>query len=171
MNVGILPKEGGAIAFSESSKIDGSENVLSLYIKDVSEKLGLFDEIILKMTILSNIVNSKFSRKTLVFDVRKGFIFFSKNGNELAYSKLSSGEQHEIVMLYELLFKTQPKSLIMIDEPEISLHVVWQQRYLDDISQITNLQPMDVLIMTHSPQIINNSWDLTYDIGEHLENA
>ena len=30
-------------------------------------------------------------------------------------------------MLYELLFKVQKDSLILIDEPEISLHIAWQK--------------------------------------------
>jgi len=49
----------------------------------------------------------------------------------------------------------------MIDEPEISLHIAWQQDFLNDISAIIDLSKFDVLLTTHSPDIINNRWDLT----------
>jgi len=78
---------------------------------------------------------------------------------------LSSGEQHEVVLLFELLFKAKENSLVLIDEPEISLHVVWQKEFLNDIQEIIELQKIDVIIATHSPQIINDSWDLTVDLG------
>ena len=35
--------------------------------------------------------------------------------------RLSSGEQHELVLAYDLLFKVKEKSLVLIDEPELSL--------------------------------------------------
>jgi hypothetical protein len=37
----------------------------------------------------------------------------------------------------ELLFRVTPGSLILIDEPELSLHVVWQEQFLKDVQQIT----------------------------------
>ena len=69
-------------------------------------------------------------------------------------AKLSSGEQHELVLLYELLFKVKPGSLILIDEPELSLHVAWQKQVLRDLREVTKLVPLDLLIATHSPQVI-----------------
>jgi predicted ATP-binding protein involved in virulence len=82
----------------------------------------------------------------------------------LPVTSLSSGEQHELVLLYELLFKVNPDSLILIDEPELSLHIAWQQQFLQDLQKITQLASFDVLIATHSPQIIHDRWDLTVEL-------
>ena len=79
-------------------------------------------------------------------------------------ANLSSGEQHELVLFYELLFKVKPNSLILIDEPELSLHVVWQQQFLGDLEDITKLTGFDILIATHSPLIIHDRWDLTVEL-------
>ena len=89
------------------------------------------------------------------------FVFIIKDETTLPPEKLSSGEQHELVLLYELLFKVKPGSLILIDEPELSLHIAWQLEFLEDLQEITQLADLDVLIATHSPQIINDRWDLT----------
>ncbi len=67
-------------------------------------------------------------------------------------------------MLYELLFKAKPNSLILIDEPELSLHVAWQAQFLKDLQQIAKLVNIDVLMATHSPDIISDRWDLTVEL-------
>ncbi|HEY4033298.1 MAG TPA: AAA family ATPase, partial [Ktedonobacteraceae bacterium] len=79
---------------------------------------------------------------------------------------LSSGEQHELVLFYELLFKVAPGSLILIDEPELSLHIVWQKQFLQDVQKVTQLSDIDILIATHAPSIIHNRWDLTVGLEE-----
>ena len=90
-----------------------------------------------------------------------GFIFESNHdGSIVSPGALSSGEQHEIVLTYELLFRVSAGSLICIDEPELSLHVTWQRRFLDDIAKISELADLDFLVATHSPSIINNRRNL-----------
>jgi predicted ATP-binding protein involved in virulence len=100
---------------------------------------------------------------------KEGFSFTASNGNPLSPTDLSSGEQHELVMMYEFLFKVEPGTLILIDEPEISLHVAWQTEFLNDLQQIIELSNFDVLMATHSPDIINNRWDLTVDLAATKE--
>lgn len=45
----------------------------------------------------------------------------------LSLEQLSSGEKQEIVLFYELIFETDSQLLLLIDEPEISLHIMWQK--------------------------------------------
>ena len=78
--------------------------------------------------------------------------------------QLSSGEQHEVVLLYELIFNVKDDVLVLIDEPEISLHVTWQKEFLSDLLRIIELQNIQVMIATHSPAIINGRWDLTCNL-------
>jgi predicted ATP-binding protein involved in virulence len=63
-----------------------------------------------------------------------------------------------------LLFKVKPNTLILIDEPEMSLHISWQQEFLKDLQKITKLSGLDILMATHSPDIINDRWDLTVEL-------
>jgi predicted ATP-binding protein involved in virulence len=79
---------------------------------------------------------------------------------------LSSGEQNETIILFELLFMAKPETLVLIDEPETSLHVSWQQEFLNDLKVIRSVNPLSFLIATHSPSIINESWDLTQDLSD-----
>ena len=77
---------------------------------------------------------------------------------------MSSGEQHEVILLYELIFNTKSNVLVLIDEPEISLHITWQKEFLSDLLKIIKIQNIQVLIATHSPSIINDRWDLVYNL-------
>ncbi|RNM42996.1 AAA family ATPase, partial [Salmonella enterica] len=68
-----------------------------------------------------------------------GFYFQSDNGERISLSNLSSGEQNQIVIYFDLIFKAKQNSVILIDEPEISLHVAWQKEFLDSIARIQKL--------------------------------
>lgn len=149
-----------------------SAKVLSVYLNDSEEKLSVYDDLLTKIDLFVSIISQKdFAFKTLQISSGKGFSFYqNKTLQPLSLTDLSSGEQHEVVLLYELLFKTAPNTLILIDEPEISLHVIWQKAFIDDLKKISKLKRISFLVSTHSPQIINNYWGLTRDLFE-LSNA
>ena len=137
--------------------------VLSVYAQDAEKKLGVFDNIFSRVDLFKKLVNSRFIDKEIIIG-QSGFEFVTSNGIQLAPVLLSSGEQHEVVLLYELLFKVKDNSVILIDEPEISLHVAWQEEFLKDLSEMAELSRFQALIATHSPQIINDRWDLTMEL-------
>ena len=147
---------------------DSTRNILSVYVEDTKKKLNIFNNIASKIELLKTIINRKFaySYKEMNFSKEQGFVFTTcyPNSSEsdsktISPTDLSSGEQHELVLLYELLFKVEPNSLVLIDEPELSLHVGWQSQFLKDLQEITALADLDILMATHSPDIIQDHWD------------
>jgi len=162
---GLLKVDDDTSMLSDENIDDSETKVLSLYLADNEEKLSVFDSLVNKIELFTQILNERrFNFKSIEIDKEKGFIFKTSNDSSLKLTDLSSGEQHEVVLLYELLFKAKENSLVLIDEPEISLHVVWQKAFLDDIQEIINIQKIDVVIATHSPQIINDRWELTVNL-------
>lgn len=119
-----------------------------------------------KIGVLKTIINNRFNHKHLDITRDDGLLFTTPDGKKLMPESLSSGEQHVMMLLYELLFKVEPDSLILIDEPELSLHIVWQQKFVRDLQDIINLAGFDVLIATHSPQIIHDRWDLAVELKD-----
>ena len=170
METGLLAKEE-APDFVELRHIDEeNRNFISVYLKDVKNKLSILDELSNKIDLLITNINKKFGYKKMFIDKKKGLLFHTDDNKELSLENLSSGEQHEIVLLYEFLFKLKPGSLILIDEPELSLHVGWQTEFLKDLEDVIELSKFDVLIATHSPQIIHDRWDLTVELkGNQFE--
>jgi len=107
-----------------------AKSALQIYLQDAEQKLGVFSELARKIELFKEIINKRFLYKQMTINQKQGFVFTNSHGDALALTDLSLGEQHELVMLYELLFKVQPHSLVLIDEPEISLHIVWGMHFL-----------------------------------------
>ncbi|WP_183580952.1 AAA family ATPase [Mucilaginibacter sp. X5P1] len=138
---------------------------LSVYLKDFELKLGVFDALLEKLELFTNILNERrFTFKSIFVNRNNGFYFKTIKGKELELNQLSSGEQHEVVLLYELIFNVRTNVLVLIDEPEISLHITWQKEFLNDLLKIIKIQNIQVLIATHSPSIIDDRWDLVYNL-------
>lgn len=137
-----------------------------IILKDREEKLQPFASIAAKAQRLLDSLNRKLAPKSVRLDVKSGYQVFSANGTLLPLHCLSSGEQHEFVLLHELLFDVQPGSLILIDEPELSLHVTWQADVLPDLLDIAKLADLDIVLATHSPYIVGDHQDLMVRLGE-----
>jgi len=153
------------VSLEDYSYKDDNALLLTTYLNDTEEKLSVFDNLLEKLELFTRILNEKrFAFKKIIVNEDCGFKFITDEGDELALKALSSGEQHEVVLLYELLFQTRNNVLVLIDEPEISLHVAWQLSFVEDLHNISKLMNIDIMIATHSPQIINDRWDLVTDL-------
>ena len=160
MEAGLLTTET-PVPLPAENLADSERKVLWVYLDDAEKKLQVFDWLLPRVELFKDIVNSRFSYKKFEVDREKGFIFESEHDGSIVPPRaLSSGEQHEIVLTYELLFKAPAGSLIFIDEPELSLHITWQRRFLEDITRIAKLADLDFLVATHSPSIIHDRRDL-----------
>jgi predicted ATP-binding protein involved in virulence len=162
---GLLDKIGAPEILSQAELV-GKEvrQVIGVYLNDMEQKFSRFDQLFKRVSLFKEIIGEKFQFKDIVVSREKGFSVKAEGGGEISLLDLSSGEQHELVMLYELLFGVRDDALILIDEPELSLHVGWQVRFLPDLQRIQNLRPMQIIMATHSPQIINDRWDLTVEL-------
>lgn len=146
-------------------------HVLNLYIEDTLEKLSSYIDLYKKVDLFVSLLNEKMlAFKTIKIDQDRGFYFIGDKGDEINLDVLSSGEQNQIVLYYDIIFNTKEESIILIDEPEISLHVVWQKEFLDSLNRIIKINNIKkVIIATHSPQIINNKWKLTVDLFDLVD--
>jgi predicted ATP-binding protein involved in virulence len=82
-------------------------------------------------------------------------IFESPNGEKIKFEDLSSGEQNLYFRAIYLSTINPQNSIIMIDEPEDSLHPTWQQKVMQLYQNIG--ENNQVIVATHSPHIIGSS--------------
>jgi len=142
-------------------------DVLSVYLNDLEKKMSFFDDLVKKINLFITMINKKefHHKKIIAMNGEFGFMFIADKEEVLDLTALSSGEQQEVVFLYELIFKIQPNTLILIDEPEISLHVLWQKFFIKNLISIIDIHPtISFILATHSPQIVNGCWDLVTDL-------
>ena len=161
VEAGLLLQEHGSLSVPIVETMDASRrSVLAVYAQDAREKLGVFDDLYAKVKTFLRIANSRLLYKHVSVS-QKGMKVSTSDGSDLQPEMLSSGEQHEIVLLFDLLFGTKKNSLILVDEPELSLHVAWQRAMLNDLLEMAEVSDFRALLATHSPQIIGERWDLT----------
>lgn len=86
----------------------------------------------------------------------KNEIVFDQEGRELLPYRLSSGEKQMLVILLTVLVQDKQPCVLLMDEPEVSLHIEWQQRI---ISIIREMNPhAQIILTTHSPAMIMGGW-------------
>lgn len=152
---GATPEEEQVILHLVVSHIEA----MTTRINWVAERLSRFLHILQDLTGKVFIIGSD---HYIIFDPRA-------NVDTIKPVTLSSGEQHILVLIGSLLFTkfmgTPAYPLVLIDEPELSLHVSWQRQFLQILEEIIALEPMDVIIATHSPQIVYDRRDLMVSLG------
>lgn len=140
---------------------------LKVYFDDFEKKYKVFEDFIEQLDLFTDIINSRLKFKEIKISREKGIVVYkSDTGEQLKLSYLSSGEKQEIILFYELIFESEKNVHLLIDEPEISLHIEWQLKFMDDLLKIADKKMFKVTVATHSPQIINNHWDIQIDLGE-----
>lgn len=86
--------------------------------------------------------------------------FIQKNGNGttevITPYQLSSGEKQILAILMTVLVENREPYALLMDEPEISLHIDWQQRLIDLIRQLN--PHVQIILSTHSPALIMDGW-------------
>jgi AAA15 family ATPase/GTPase len=91
-------------------------------------------------------------------DYNKNLVRFQDNsGNEFDIDALSTGEKTLLSKVLYLYFKDYNDKVILIDEPELSLHPSWQNRVLKIYENFAKLNNCQIIIATHSPHIIGSA--------------
>lgn len=138
---------------------------LSLYIDDMFKKIEVYDSFFRQLSLFNTFVNGKgLSNKTMILDEKSGISFRSDSGRVVPLKKLSSGEQNLVILYYRLVFETEPNTLLLIDEPENSIHVEWLERMLSDYFVMESDLKCQMIIATHSPIFIGDNFNVAYDL-------
>ena len=107
-----------------------------------------FEKIINKFFIDTN--------KKITLD-KNGLIIFKEDESEpLKLNDLSSGERQLIFIFLKIINSSDKKTLILMDEPEISLHLRWQENLIKSILEVNHEN--QIIIVTHSPAMIMHGW-------------
>lgn len=157
-----MQKSEGVVFKEEHAK------ALKIYFDDFDEKYKVYEDLINKLDMYTEIINSRLKFKNIKISRNDGIKIVDSENDEktIPLNNLSSGEKQEIVLFYELIFESGNNELLLIDEPEISLHIAWQKMFMDDLLRIVKYKGINAIVATHSPQIINNHWERQIDLGE-----
>ena len=168
--IGILETEQIPLAFNNQvtkvPKDKAQAQVMTLYVQDTELKLQTLESFAQRTHLFLDNINKKYRRKRICVDGREGIVVRDDNGQDVPLDRLSSGEQHEMVLHYNMLFRVRENTVVLIDEPELSLHVSWQKEFLPDLLKIVKVCRFDAVVATHSPYIVGDRDDLMVALGD-----
>jgi predicted ATP-binding protein involved in virulence len=87
-------------------------------------------------------------------DKERNLYFINERSEKISFSQLSKGEQELIAKAFSLYLADEKNKIILIDEPESSLHPNWQNRILKIYEDFAVKNNNQIIIATHSPHII-----------------
>lgn len=89
--------------------------------------------------------------------VQAASVVFYKNGTQIASEEMSSGEFAMLSMVLSIsTASSDSHTLILIDEPELSLHPNWQMTIIDNLDRALKDQVCHLLIATHSHMLVSD---------------
>ena len=144
---------------SDNSEYNEYDKIVIYYYKMLVNRFEALKKKEEKLNSFFNVCNKYFSSKKFVYDF-KSFNYTlqisDRNGTmrTLQINQLSSGEKQIVALFsYVYLLATKP-CMVIIDEPEISLSVPWQEKILEDVA---HSDYCGILVAaTQSPFIYNN---------------
>lgn len=118
-----------------------------------------------------DIINTLFAPTNKTFDLSSGLdniTFDLKLGEnksiKIPYDNLSAGEKLVVSLFTSILYRPM-SSILIIDEPEVSLSIEWQKTLIEDILLLNS--EMQIVIATHSPAIVMRGWvDCVTELGD-----
>ncbi|MGE2450700.1 AAA family ATPase [Serratia marcescens] len=126
------------------------------------------DEISSRLNTFIDNINSLFEGRKIFYISGSNEISFICGQNDgLSLFDLSSGEKQLIILLGEVLLNENAPCVYIADEPEISLHVSWQEKLVESMSKLNS--KMQVILATHSPDIVSIRTNKIIDMEEGLK--
>ncbi len=99
-------------------------------------------------------VNNLFQRKKIYINERNELLIETQSGKIFPLIHLSSGEKQLLIILGQSLLQENNLHVYIADEPELSLHVEWQEKL---VSSLKSVNPnSQIIFATHSPDIVGN---------------
>jgi len=113
-------------------------------------------EISVSKTMFQDMIDELFSETGKKILRKSNEILIEQDGDTLYPYQLSSGEKQILVILLTTLVQDGQNCVLFMDEPEVSLHIEWQQQL---IGLIRKLNPnVQIILTTHSPAVIMDGW-------------
>lgn len=142
--------------FIEKNELTENERFTAYFVYRLAliyESQRVLDDKIKKFVEVSNkyLVNKRIHYNEVLAEVK---ILSNENKYPLKFNQLSSGEKQIISLFAKLYLDISDSVIFIIDEPELSLSIVWQETLLEDIYESGKISLL--IATTHSPFIFRN---------------
>ncbi len=125
-------------------------------VKIIDKHKSNLDDKRKKIDLFEKVVNSFFAetdKKIVINSIGNIYVSINNSSHKVEIDELSSGEKQLVIIIANMVFSRKNDiSNIIIDEPEISLHIKWQDMFITALREINS--DIQLILATHSPDII-----------------
>lgn len=119
-----------------------------------------------KITFIGEL-NKLYQKKELFINEKNELNVRTQSGKEFNLLNLSSGEKQLLIILGESFLQENKSHIYIADEPELSLHVDWQEKLVESIKSVNpNSQ---IIFATHSPDIVGSFSNCIIDVEDCIK--
>jgi predicted ATP-binding protein involved in virulence len=165
----------GLLSEGQMNEIDGlvedeaALSVLKTFLDDINAKMQYLYDAGRKLQLFVETINSMLLFKSLKPTDDGGFTILGDDDAPIELTALSSGEQHLIVLLGELIFGAGEGTIVLLDEPEISFHPEWQEKFPKVLEQVVEINRCLIVLATHSPDLIKDNIDSVIELYDQVQ--
>lgn len=135
-----------------------ANTIENMVISGIQPDIEMLKSLYAPKNLFIKTINELFESTGKVLDTSNSKLIFRIVEDDLPISiyELSSGEKQMLYILWKVLLQNQKPYILFLDEPEISLHVDWQESLIEKIRLLNpNCQ---VIIATHAPSVLLDGW-------------
>lgn len=137
-------------------QVNQSNRIVQLFTASDPEAQQKAAEIAAEKTHFQDVIDQLFKSTGKKIDRQSNEVFFHHLDERITPYMLSSGEKQMLIILLTVLVEDRQPTVLLMDEPEVSLHIEWQQKLLE---LILDLNPSaQIIVTTHSPAVIMSGW-------------
>ena len=152
------------------SNVDMLNTVLKPYFDGHEARLNALQPVQKVIDDFATLLTEFLSHKTIELDVKTGFRILDINGNQIPAASLSSGERQLVVLFCNAVTARRNGTILIIDEPEISLNVKWQRRLVSALLTCLEGVESQIVLATHSIEILSRYQDYVVTLNDRSEN-
>lgn len=150
-----------------NTKLETIENILNPYIEGIEKKFNAIEDTKNIINTFVTTLNDFYIGKKLEFSIDNGLKIYSSYNEkeELTPAMLSSGEKQLLLLFCNTITAREQASIFIIDEPELSLNVVWQRKLINTLLAFSEGSSIQFILASHSIELLskysNNVCQLT----------
>lgn len=118
-------------------------------------------------TTFVEVLNGLFQRKRVHINDKNEVEATTESGKKLSIRGLSSGEKQLVIILGEALLQQSAPWIYIADEPELSLHVKWQEKLIENLRRLN--PQAQIVCATHSPDVVSAFADKVFDMESQIK--
>jgi energy-coupling factor transporter ATP-binding protein EcfA2 len=130
------------------------DQILRPFVEGFRLRLDALELIQKAINTFVDTINDFYQGKSVSFHLREGLAITSTGGGRLTPNMLSSGEKQMLLLLCNVLGAGDDASIFIIDEPELSLNVKWQRKFVDALLACTQNAHTQIILATHSIELL-----------------